>query len=450
MLSRRQLFQLGGLTISGFGLVPFTQINVQAAAKVQPRGGADCVIFLNLQGGPSQMDTFDVKEGKWGPENRDIRTVKQGYQFPYGFLPRLANHLDDILVVRSMEAWETVHSRGQFYLQTGHAPSPARMKEMPSLGAIIASETEPNRQPSDFLPPYVSMNYAAGTMYGPMQGEGCLPGTCAPLTLDLADKSLPFVIAERDKARFHNRYELLQQLDTGAAALSPASPQQPLLYQAFRDSAYRMMVEPRIAQVMDLPETDRKAYGSTPLGDACIIARNMAAAKAGAKFIMVTQPGWDHHGDIYGKDGKGGLYKTCADLDAAFAALLSDLKRFNLLERTLVVCMGEFGRTPGDLTTLRGREHYAKAMIATFSGAGVKAGRVIGATDEQAAKVVDYGWREKRAIYPEDICATIYSTLGIDWSKRITKTPSGRDFVYVDPAGPQGLINYREVSEFFA
>jgi hypothetical protein len=335
-------------------------------------------------------------------------------------------------------------------LQTGHAASPARAKEMPSIGSIVAYEYESRSKPDHFLPPFVSMNYAASTMYGPLQTEGCLHSKCSPLTLDLNDKNLPFVIAKDDKERFHARYELLRQLDAGANSLASDSSRQPLRYNAFREAVHRMMVEPRIAEVMRLSDADHAAYGATALGDACIIARNMAAANAGARFIFISQPGWDHHGDIYGKDGKGGIYKTCADLDVAFSALLADLKRQNLLQRTLVVCMGEFGRTPGDLTPLRGREHYAKAMVAAFAGAGVKGGRAMGATDDQASRVVEYGWEAKRPIYPEDIAATIYSVLGIDYTKRITKTPSGRDFVYVDPAGPQGVVNYREVREFFA
>ena len=454
-LSRRDVFRLGGLTVSGYGLLPFTPWNARGASGIQPRGSADCVIFLNLQGGPSQMDTFDVKDGKWAPENRDVEMTPQGYRFPYGLMPKLASRLDDLLVVRSMEAWETVHSRGQYYLQTGHAVSPARVKEMPSIGSIVAYEFEKRGKADDFLPPFVSMNYAATTMYGPLQGEGCLASHCAPLTLDLNEKNLPFLVAGQDRERFQGRYDLLQKLDTAGAHLTPDSSRQERQYRSFRTAVHKMMVEPRIAEVMRLPEEERAAYGSTPLGDACIIARNMVAARAGARFILVTQPGWDHHGDIYGKNGKGGIYKTCSDLDAAFSALMLDLKRMKhangepLLERTLVVCMGEFGRTPGDLTPLRGREHYAKAMTAVFAGAGVRGGRVLGGTDAEAANVIDFGWAAKRPIYPEDVCATIYSTLGIDWTKRIKGTPSGRDFVYVDPAGPKGVVNFSEVREFF-
>lgn len=449
-LERRQLLRNGLLTIAGYGLAPMVAPrNVQAQSKVSPRGSADHVIFINLLGGPSQMDTFDVKEGKWGPENRDIVTVKQGYQFPRGLMPKLVDRLEDVVVVRSMEAWETVHSRGQYYLQTGHAVSPARVKEMPSMGAVIAYEMESKRKETDFLPPFISMNYEATTMYGPLQREGCLPSSTSPLTLDLKAGSLPFVVEEKDRPRFQRRWEFLNRFDTSRAGLNASAPEPVRQYDAFGKAVHRMMNNPAISSVLSMPEEERKAYGSTPIGDACLIARNMVAANAGARFLLLTHGDWDHHSNIYGKDGKGGVYKLCAELDAALSALLFDLKRKSLIDRTLIVVMGEFGRTPGELTVMQGREHYAKAMVGLFAGAGVQGGRVIGATDPEAAKVVDFGWRRKRPIYTEDVCATIYSALGIDWSKRITNTPSGRDFVYVDPVAPSSVINFQEISDLF-
>ncbi|MCA2969492.1 MAG: DUF1501 domain-containing protein, partial [Acidobacteriaceae bacterium] len=154
-LRRRHLLQLGALSVSGFELSRFLRpANVHAQSKTTPRGSAKAVIFLNLQGGPSQMDMFDVKMGKWAPENRDVRTAPPGYLFPYGLLPKLASRLDDLAVIRSAAAWETVHSRGQYYLQTGHAVSPARLKEVPALGSVIAYESFPQRRTSDFLPPF--------------------------------------------------------------------------------------------------------------------------------------------------------------------------------------------------------------------------------------------------------------------------------------------------------
>jgi hypothetical protein len=441
---------MGALSVAGLGL-PDTGApwNVKAQGRVTPRGNAKHVIFLNLQGGPSQMDLFDVKEGKWAPENRDVRMTPQGYRFPYGLMPKIIGQLGEIAVVRSAQAWETVHSRGQYYLQTGHAVSPARTKEMPSIGSVVAYEFAGKRRESDFLPPFVAMNYEPSTMYGPLQGEGCLPADCSPLVLDLKSNNLPFVIDEKDKERFSKRWALLQEMDGSRRELNDGSPQGMRQFESFGRAVHKMMTNPNISTVLRLTKEERAAYGATPFGDACLIARNMVAADAGAKFLLVTQPGWDQHSNIYGKDGKGGIYKTSQDWDAAYAALLIDLKRMGLLESTLVVCMGEFGRTPGELTPTAGREHYADTMFALFAGAGVKGGRVMGATDEQGAKITDYGWSGRRPVYPEDVCATIYSALGIDHSKRITKTPSGRDFQYVDPAGPTKVIPFREVADLY-
>jgi hypothetical protein len=456
-LERRQLLRNGLLTIAGYGLAPMmAPRNVHAQSRARLRGSAEQIIFINLLGGPSQMDTFDVKEGKWAPENRDVRTTKQGFQFPCGLMPKLAERLDDVVLVRSMEAWETVHSRGQYYLQTGHAVSPARVKEMPSMGAVIAYEMESRRRDSDFLPPFISMNYEATTMYGPLHREGCLPSATSPLTLDLKSGNLPFVVEEKDRERFQRRWEFLNRFDTRRANLDASAPEPVRQYAAFGQAVHRMMNNPAMSRVLAMPDDARKAYGSTPIGDACLIARNMVAAEAGARFLLLTHGDWDHHGNIYGKDGKGGVYKLCAELDGALSALLFDLKRMkasdgksSLLDKTLVIAMGEFGRTPGDLTVLKGREHYAKAMVGLFAGAGVQGGRALGATDTDAAKVVEYGWRHKRPIHMEDVCATIYSTLGIDYAKRITNTPSGRDFVYVDPAAPSAVINFQEIADLF-
>lgn len=447
-LTRRSLFQLGALSVSGFDVLPFSA-RAQAQSRVTPRGNAKAVIFLNMQGGPSQMDTFDVKHGRWAPENRDVRRTPQGYEFPYGLLPATANVLGDLAVLRSAQAWETVHSRGQYYLQTGHAVSPARMDESPALGSVIAYESLAQRRSADFLPPFVAMNYASDTMYGPLRTEGCLSADCSPLTLDLRDGSLPFVLEPSEQARYARRWEMLNRMDTSRHTLDDSSPQGMRQFESFGRAVNKMLMHPKISSVVKITPEEHAAYGASPFGDACILARNMVAADAGARFLLVTQPGWDHHGNIYGKNGKGGLYKMCSEFDPAFAALMNDLKRQKLLESTLIVCMGEFGRTPGDLSPVAGREHYADTMFAVFAGAGVKGGRVYGATDEQGAKIVDFGWSGKRPVYTEDVCATIYSALGIDWTKRITNTPSGRDFIYVDPAAGTRVVNFREFSDLY-
>jgi uncharacterized protein (DUF1501 family) len=189
------------------------------------------------------------------------------------------------------------------------------------------------------------------------------------------------------------------------------------------------------------------------------MARNMVAAKAGAKYILVNQGGWDHHGDIYGKEGKssmedkrarGGLYSNCGELDPALAALVADLKSQSLLDRTMVLVMGEFGRTPGDLTDIKGRDHWPAVRSGLFFGGGVKGGRVIGATDGKGGAITKFDWANKRPIYPEDVTATMYSALGIDWTKKLSGTPSGRDFEYVEKMSGTTFINSGEIRELFA
>ena len=186
---------------------------------------------------------------------------------------------------------------------------------------------------------------------------------------------------------------------------------------------------------------------------------------AGTRYILVNQGGWDHHGDIYGKTGagrmedtrmRGGLYSNCGELDPAFAALIEDLKQLKgqdgnaLLSRTLVMVMGEFGRTPGKLTDIKGRDHWPAVRCGLFAGAGIRGGRVIGETDAQGGKITKFDWHKNRPIYPEDVTATIYSALGIDWGKKIEATPSGRAFEYVEPMSGTSYIGSTEIKELWS
>ena len=204
-----------------------------------------------------------------------------------------------------------------------------------------------------------------------------------------------------------------------------------------------------------LDDEDHKRYGSSSVGDACVLARNLVAADAGTHFISVAHQGWDLHGKIYDKTQKVNHYTLCRELDDCYASLLDDLaktrdsKGRSLLDKTLIVCMGEFGRTPGDINPNKGRDHYRFASTTVFSGGGVKGGRVIGATDSIGSKVVSHGWHRKCSIYTEDVVATIYSALGIDWSKKITNTPSGRVFDYIEVTSATDFVSPTEISELF-
>ncbi len=150
VLTRRQLFQVGSVGVSGYFLDALSRpVNVSAKEKVSPRGTAEFCIFVNLSGGPSQVDTFDIKEGRWTPPDFDIRTTKPGIRMPAGLFPKLSESIDKLVLVRSMQAWENEHVRAQFYLQVAHSPSPSRMKEMPSIGSVIASELDSRRRETD-------------------------------------------------------------------------------------------------------------------------------------------------------------------------------------------------------------------------------------------------------------------------------------------------------------
>ena len=161
-LARRDFFRTGLATMAGFYLQPMLRpLNVQAKEPVKPRGAAEYCVFLFLNGGAPQLDTWDLKEGRWTPPEFDVRTVKPGILWPYGQFPKLATQLDRVALARSTEAWENAHARAQYYMQVGHIFSPPRANEMPSVGSVVASEFASRRLASDFLPPFVAINFGA-------------------------------------------------------------------------------------------------------------------------------------------------------------------------------------------------------------------------------------------------------------------------------------------------
>jgi len=162
-LTRRQFFKIGTTTFAGYALAPLVRpFQVAATQQVQPRDPPSFASFSFLMGGPPQLDTFDVKEGKWTPEDFDIRTIAPGIKMPFGQFPRLSERIHHLALARSVEAWESIHERGQYYVQAGRAFSGARAKEIPSVGSIVAYEFEPRRNTTDFLPPFVAMNFGPG------------------------------------------------------------------------------------------------------------------------------------------------------------------------------------------------------------------------------------------------------------------------------------------------
>jgi hypothetical protein len=457
-LTRRQFFRIGATSFMGYSLLPMVEpLQVHAAETVQPRGSAEFCIFLFLMGGPPQLDTFDVKEGKWTPQDFDIRTITPEIKMPVALFPNLSakERLKHMLFARSVEAWESVHERGQYYIQAGRAFSGARAKEIPSVGSLVAYEFDSRRKQTDFMPPFVAMNFSPGG--AGLAGPGMLPATFAPLPITVQkDGDFSFVVPDEERDRFRQRWQFLQRMDhalrTGQQPLG-----QPLLdYHDFYLSAYEMMKRPEVGKILKFTEAEHQRYGSNAFGDACILARNLVNADAGTHFIAIAQDGWDLHANVYDKSKPVNHYTLCRDLDFALSGLLDDLSQTRdprgrtLLEKTFIVCMGEFGRTPGDINPNKGRDHYRYASTTVFAGAGVQGGRVLGATDDIGGKIISPGWHQKRSIYTEDVVATIFSTLGIDHTKRITNTPSGREFEYVEITSGTEFLDPTEIKELFA
>jgi hypothetical protein len=450
-LTRREAFRLGAVSMSAYWFLPLLKPKVtHAAGAAKPRGTARFCIFVMLDGGQSHLDSWDLKEGKWTPPDFDVREVKPGVKWPMGLYPNLAKQLDRVTLLRSMEAWDSVHGRAQYYVQAAHSLNPALQKEIPPIGSVVALELMSQRRSSDTLPPYVALNVTQSQ--AGLLKSGFLPAKYSPFHIDTNTGFSAYQLDPSLRDDFQRRWALLKDFD---ARLRNDSSLQAKAYRDYNDhyeSAVQLISDPRTEKLFALTEDERRRYGSTITGDAALIARNLVEADAGTRFIFLQQYGWDHHQNIY---TRANFYKHSFELDAALASLLEDLatrKRpggQSLLDETLVVCMGEFGRTPGDLTGLKGRDHYQYAMTALFAGGGVKGGQILGKTDETGARIIDTGWGLKRSVYMEDVATTIYSAMGVDWTRKLSGTPSGRDFYFIEPFAAKQMIGNREIAALF-
>ncbi len=448
-LNRRLFLRSGLASLSGFYLAPMlAPLNVRADTPLKLRGQAEFCVFLFLRGGPSQLDTFDLKEGRWTPPDFDVRKTK-GILMPYGLFPGISQQLDRFAIARSVQSWESSHIRGVYYLQAGHPMSPARQKEIPSIGAVVAYEYLSRRRAGDFLPPFVTVNADSAALVK----EGCLAQGATPMTLSTGGDS-SFLIPDKDRADFDRRWKLLEQLNAGKAGSSLKTADNWLSYS---DGADRLMTNPAVGQIMRIESDDHKRYGNSALGDGCVLARNLLKANAGTHYIMIEHSAWDSHSNMFDRKDRDNHYTVCNQLDSAVSSLVSDLSQIpsadgksTLLDKTFVVCAGEFGRTGGELNVTKGRDHNRMAQSVLFAGAGVKGGRAFGQTDDRGEKVIKPEWHLDRPIYTEDIFATIYSQMGIDWNKTITNTPSGRVFEYLEGASGTAFLDPSEISVLFS
>ncbi len=451
-LSRREIIRLGSLTATGYSFLPLlTPFKVGASGRNRPRGSARFCIFVMLAGGPSHVDGWDLKEGSWTPDDFDVRTLSNGIKWPTSLYPGLAKRLNKVALIRSFQAWESQHGRGQYYCQAAHPLNPALTPEIPPVGAVVASELQRKRKQTDSLPPYVAFN----TLYNlaGLLGPGFLPATYAPFHINTEADLSAFAPPRSEHRVFQRRWQLLQEFDSHLRTDPALEAKTYRDFHNYYEGAVELMSDRRNAEIFHLETEERKRYGSSVTGDAFLLARNLVRADAGTHFIFLSQEDWDHHTNIFSDPKKH--YQMSWDLDAGLCSLIDDLATTtrpagqSLLDETLVVAMGEFGRTPGELSDLNGRDHYPYASTILFAGGGVQGDRILGKTDETGSNIIDTGWTAGRPIYMEDVATTIYSAMGIDWQTKVETTPSGRAFYYVEPLSPVGVVANREITDLF-
>jgi hypothetical protein len=394
-------------------------------------------IFILLTGAPSHSDTFDLKvingvtpTSIFKPETID------GMLLPTGIMPKLSTMTKDFTVIRSMRSWALVHNLAQMWTQIGRNPVAALGDIAPNIGSIVAIEKEAERRPTDVLPTFVALNSNQAV------GSGYLASSYAPFKTNATATGLRNVTNVDGQARFNERYDLLNRLDASNRSNSPyGRPMEDM--DAFYKSARGMMYNPIVDQAFQFTAAERVPFGTSALGDSCLTAAKILKANAGTRFIQITSGGWDDHTNIYTENVLPNRVRT---LDAAVGQLIAELKANGQLNDTLIVMAGEFGRTVGALSAQAGRDHYVQ-QFCFLAGAGIKGGRAIGSTNATASATSDFGWSRERDVRPEDIEATIYSALGINYTSIRYDDPFNRGFEYV-PYGQEDL--YAPVKELWA
>jgi hypothetical protein len=444
-VSRRQFFQLLGAGVTGSFLLPHlahAQSPVITKLGVTTQNTAKNVIFILLAGAISHTDTFDLKVVSGVTPTNFQPTMVNGVNWPMGLLPKIGALLPSLSIVRSMQAHALVHTLAQHWTQIGRNPAAALGNIAPNIGSVVSIE---RTQAGQLFPTFLALNSGACV------GNGYFPATYAPFKLNPVSTGIPNTENPDDPTgaqggRFSQMYSQLQTIDGPLRTNSPyGKPLQD--YSDFYIAAQQMMYNQTVDSTFSFSAADSARYGNSSFGNACLVAKQVLAANQGTRFILITNLNWDMHQDIYGQQNPKGnnLYTMGAPLDSGYSALLTDLQTSGLLNETLVVMVGEFGRTVGPLSAAGGRDHLLQ-QSAVFAGAGIKAGTTIGSTVADGSTTDNPGWGRNRSINPEDIEATIYSAMGIDWTTVRYDDPFGRGFEYV-PFSDQNL--YGPINELW-
>jgi hypothetical protein len=408
-LHRRDFLRLAAAGVTGVSLSGWLGV---LASRAAPAGGKHkrCIV-LWMNGGPSHKDTFDLKPGSTDAgEFKPIPTDVPGVEVSEHF-PKLARRMRDVALVRGMTTSEGAHGRARYFMHTGYREGQGGVVH-PSLGAIVSAELGSEKAT---LPNFVAISNRS-------YGSGFLGPRHQPLVVTDPAKgveNLKPLVGDRE---FNGRVGLLTEMEKAFNREYKADAG------AGHSTTYRRAVElmkSRDAKAFDLaqePASSKQLYGTDKFSEGCLLARRLV--EAGVSFVEVTLEGWDTHENNFDR-----VKSLSAQADAGMSGLLTDLKQRGLLDSTLVVWMGEFGRTPRINTrgTKPGRDHYPRAWSLLMAGGGVKGGQVVGKTDKEGGTVVD------RPVSAIDFLSTVCVTLGIDPNKQ-NMTPIGRPIRLVDKA----------------
>lgn len=417
-VSRRTALKAGFLGLAGLTLADLHRLRAEGAAQKNDKS----VILIWLDGGPSQLETYDPKpdapveyRGPFGVVKTNVPGIVLSET-----LPEHAKHADKMAFIRSLHHGTGDHFAGAHWMLTGRFGSTSvnLPQKYPSVGSYISRVRGAN-QPG--LPAYVGLPAAQSVYLFPgYQGAAYLGGAYNPFDANADEKYLHFTSNATVKQpkclgagtgieapRFEGRRNLLASLDGLQRSLDHGGQMDSL--DRHQQNALSMIMGAKAREAFDIDKEDLKVadrYGKTPWGRYTLMARRLV--EAGVSFVTVDMPHWDDHSNI--EVGHGGKLKV---VDQAVAALVEDLSQRGLLDRVLVIVMGEFGRTPRINNgqpgiPIPGRDHWGDAISVMMAGGGLKGGVVVGQTNAKAEFPVE------RPLKPHDLLATVYRVMGID------------------------------------
>jgi uncharacterized protein (DUF1501 family) len=402
-IARREFLRIGTLSVLGLSLPGLLRLRQAAAATgAQAKKTVSCIL-LWMQGGPSHVDTFDPKSeapAEIRGEFATIATTLPGVRL-VEHLPLLARQTDKFSIIRGHYPENGSHGVADHLMMSGHKFNPSL--PFPCYGSVVAKERGYRQGMFPFvqLGHYIDRRFNGGIggflgdQYNPFEVNN---DANAP-DFKIRDLSLA---GDAERKRLERRYAMLTDLDRYQKHIEE-SAHAVRARDIFYEKAHGLITSPAAKRAFDLaqePDRVRDHYGRTTLGQSCLLARRLI--EAGVHFVTVTDGGWDTHQNNF----KSLKERLLPKLDRAYAALLQDLHDRGLLDSTLVVWFGDFGRTP-KVNPSAGRDHWASAGVACLGGGGIKTGEVVGATDQLGEFVTD------SPVRPQDLAATIYHALGI-------------------------------------